>query len=62
MNKNCPFCGKRVTRKQDHVFVGGERCHRSCLDEAGDKLDFGQLGTKLKGIKISNVKLQLYEE
>jgi len=33
MNKNCPICGKRVTRKDKHVFTGGKRYHKECLDE-----------------------------
>lgn len=32
MNKECPKCKKLVTKKDDHVFVGGKRYHRSCID------------------------------
>ncbi|MHA1382366.1 MAG: hypothetical protein ACTSR3_01270 [Candidatus Helarchaeota archaeon] len=31
MNKNCPICKKRVTKKQPHYFRGGQRYHAECL-------------------------------
>ena len=31
MNKKCPVCGKKVTRRQPHAFYGGKRYHDECL-------------------------------
>jgi hypothetical protein len=30
MNKECPLCKRKVTKKQDHVFVYGQRWHKIC--------------------------------
>lgn len=35
MNKECPFCKKRVTKKMKHVFLDGQRYHQNCADNIG---------------------------
>jgi len=33
MNKQCPLCKHKITRKQSHVFQDGKRVHKSCYDQ-----------------------------
>jgi len=30
MNKKCPVCKKRVTKKQSHSIISGKRYHMKC--------------------------------
>ncbi|MHA1440239.1 MAG: hypothetical protein ACTSPK_00055 [Candidatus Heimdallarchaeota archaeon] len=32
MNKICPICKKKVTRKDKHTFIKGQRYHRDCVN------------------------------
>lgn len=35
MNKKCPICNRKVTKKDDHLFAdfdGMKRTHRKCYD------------------------------
>jgi len=32
MNKECPLCKKRVTKKMNHTFIDGQRYHQNCAD------------------------------
>ena len=31
MNKKCPWCKKRLTKHDDHLFWKGQRYHTECV-------------------------------